>query len=131
MKRIFLACVAQCYCLSALASFDFQYHAEPPLDNKIADSYQQKRSGLKHKIWSAEALTQANDEAIAQEQQRAAADLANRKRHNTQYGEYRCGKTSNSMASLVTLRVGRWISPHSSAIAEAGSQDQNCRRSAI
>lgn len=92
MKRIFLACVAQCYCFTALASFDFQYHAEPPLDNKIADSYQQKRSGLKHKIWSAEALAQANDEAIEQEQQRAAADLANRKRHNTQYGEYRCGK---------------------------------------
>jgi hypothetical protein len=92
MKRIFLACVAQCYCLSALASVDLQYHAEPPRDNKVSESYQQKRSVLKHKIWSAEALAQANDEALKQEQQHAAAELANRRQHNNLNGNYRCGK---------------------------------------
>jgi hypothetical protein len=92
MKRIFLACVAQCFSFSALALVDLQYHGEQPLDNKISESYQQKRSELKHKIWSAEAVAQANDEAIAQEQERAIAEQASRQQHNTLYGEYRCGK---------------------------------------
>ncbi|CAI0847187.1 Uncharacterised protein [Serratia quinivorans] len=92
MKGIFLACVAQCYCFSALATVDLQYHAELPRDNKVSDSYQQKRSVLKHKIWSAEALAQANDEALKQEQQHATAERANRRQHNILNGNYRCGK---------------------------------------
>ncbi|WP_265557010.1 hypothetical protein [Serratia grimesii] len=111
MKRIFLACVVQCCSFSALALVDLQYHGEQPSDNKISESYQQKRSVLKHKIWSAEAVAQANDEAIAQEQARAIAEHASRQQHNTHYGEYRCGKNKQQHSKRCYLPGGGMTFP--------------------
>ncbi|SPZ62457.1 Uncharacterised protein [Serratia quinivorans] len=100
MKRIFLACVAQWSCFSLQASVDWQYHAEQPLDNKISEEYQQKRSGLKHKVWSAEGVASANEKALELERQRAAAEQASRQQLKTQYGEYRCGKNKQQPGKL-------------------------------
>lgn len=94
MKRIFLACVAQCCSLSSQAVVDLQYHAAPPLDNKVSEDYQQKRSGLQHKIWSAEGVALANEKALELERQRGASEFANRKRNGAMFGERRCGNKS-------------------------------------
>ncbi|HEJ7946302.1 hypothetical protein [Serratia liquefaciens] len=108
MKRIFLACVAQWSCFSLQASVDWQYHAAQPLDNKISEEYQQKRSGLKHKVWSAEGVTLANEKALELERQRAAAEQANRQQLKTLYGEYHypCGKRKQEYRKLCNLPRG-------------------------
>lgn len=94
MKRIFLACVAQCCSFSSQALVDLQYHAAQPRDNKISEDYQQKRSGLQHKIWSAEGVALANEKALELERQQGASELANRKRNSAMFGERRCSNKS-------------------------------------
>ncbi|MBL3525626.1 hypothetical protein IM876_23460 [Serratia plymuthica] len=94
MKRIFLACVAQCCSFSSQALVDLQYHAAQPLDNKISEDYRQKRSGLQHKIWSAEGVALANEKVLERERQRGSTEEANRRRNSTMFGERRCGNKS-------------------------------------
>lgn len=91
MKRIFLACVAQCCSFSSQALVDLQYHAALPPDNKVSEDYQQKRSGLQHKIWSAEGVALANEKALERERQQGVSEQENRRRNSAMFGERHCG----------------------------------------
>ncbi|EMB7755429.1 hypothetical protein AB6V67_21315 [Serratia marcescens] len=82
MKRLVLAGAAMCCACFAQARVDLEYHAAPPKDNKVPEEYQKKRSALRHKVWNVDSLTQANEQAIAREQQREAAESAKRQQHH-------------------------------------------------
>ncbi|EMH4107293.1 hypothetical protein ACYZFV_17455 [Serratia ureilytica] len=82
MKRLVLAGVALCCACFAQARVDLEYHAAPPKDNKVPEEYQKKRSALRHKVWNVDSLTQANEQAIAREQQREAAEAAKRQQRH-------------------------------------------------
>jgi len=78
MKRIVLACAALCCGSFAQARVDLEYHAAAPKDSKVIGEYQKKRDALRHKVWNVDNLTLTNDQVIAREQQREAAETAER-----------------------------------------------------
>jgi len=82
MKRTVLAGVALCCACFTQARVDLEYHAAPPKDSKITEEYRKKRDALRHKVWNVDNLTQANEQAIAREQQREAAESAKRQQHH-------------------------------------------------
>ncbi|WP_176063350.1 hypothetical protein [Serratia marcescens] len=82
MKRIVLAGVALCCSSFAQARVDLEYHAAAPKDSKVTEEYQKKRDALRHKVWNVDNLTLANEQAIAREQQREAAETADRQQRN-------------------------------------------------
>ncbi len=75
---------------------DLEYHAAPPKDSKVTEEYQKKRDALRHKVWNVDNLTLANEQAIAREQQREAAETAERQQRNLeqqQKSSAACGDT--------------------------------------
>ena len=84
MKRIVLAGSALCSCCFAQARVDLEYHAAPPKDSKVTEEYQKKRDALRHKVWNVDNLTLANEQAIAREQQREAAETAERQQRRSE-----------------------------------------------
>lgn len=94
MKRIVLAGMALCCSCFAQARVDLEYHAAPPKDSKIPEEYQKKRGALRHKVWNVDNLTRVNEQAIAREQQREAAESAKRQQRHLeqQQKQQRCRK---------------------------------------
>ena len=82
MKRIVLAGVALCCSSFAQARVDLEYHVAAPKDSKVTEEYQKKRDALRHKVWNVDNLTLANEQAIAREQQREAAETAEWQQRN-------------------------------------------------
>ncbi|OKB65077.1 hypothetical protein BHU62_19430 [Serratia marcescens] len=82
MKRIVLAGVALCCSCFAQARVDLEYHAAPPKDSKVPEEYQKKRGALRHQVWNVDHLTQANEQALAREQQREAVESAKRQQRH-------------------------------------------------
>ncbi|HGM6987591.1 TPA: hypothetical protein ACKP7F_002759 [Serratia marcescens] len=82
MKRIVLAGAALCCTSFAQARVDLEYHAAAPKDSKVTEEYQKKREALRHKVWNVDNLALANEQAIAWEQQREAAETAERQQRN-------------------------------------------------
>lgn len=82
MKRTVLAGVAMCCSCFAQARVDLAYHAAAPKDSMVSEAYQKKRGALRHKVWNVEHLRRANEQVIAREQRREAAESAKRQQRH-------------------------------------------------